>query len=148
MIRWADFLILYVAHHASKIHFNGPDVHVIFRFLAVGQISLTYPSSQRDSSVIFTSLPLSPAAKMKKKLLESAPWRDEPEPNKFEDAKLKMTNQPGTTPTMHVPRKKSLSSKSTDDDDSIEIDPELRYSFQRNVQVFLFRTHLFIYSIC
>ncbi|XXG60549.1 hypothetical protein AAC387_Pa04g2429 [Persea americana] len=71
---------------------------------------------------------------MKKKLLESAPWRDEPEPNKFEDAKLKMTNQPGTTPTMHVPRKKSLSSKSTDDDDSIEIDPELRYSFQRNVQ--------------
>ncbi|RWR90325.1 Thymidylate synthase [Cinnamomum micranthum f. kanehirae] len=71
---------------------------------------------------------------MKKKLLESAPWRDGPEPNKFEDAKLKMTNQPGTTPTMHVPGKKSLSSKSTDDNDSIEIDPELRYSFQRNVQ--------------
>ncbi|XP_058090097.1 uncharacterized protein LOC131236728 [Magnolia sinica] len=71
---------------------------------------------------------------MKKKLLSSAPWRDEEKSEKFEDAKLRATNQPGTTPTMHVPRKKSVSSKATDEDESIEIDPELRYSFQRNVQ--------------
>ncbi|XP_077224037.1 zinc finger/BTB domain protein isoform X4 [Tasmannia lanceolata] len=72
---------------------------------------------------------------MKKKLLSSAPWRDEQKPEKFEDAKLRATNQPGTTPTMYVPRKKSVSSKPIDDKESMaEIDPELRYSFQRNVQ--------------
>eukprot|EP00262_Sarcandra_glabra_P010430 TRINITY_DN25715_c0_g1_i1.p1 TRINITY_DN25715_c0_g1~~TRINITY_DN25715_c0_g1_i1.p1 ORF type:complete len:135 (-),score=21.43 TRINITY_DN25715_c0_g1_i1:316-720(-) len=72
---------------------------------------------------------------MKKKLLLSAPWRDEEKPEKFEDAKLSATNQPGTTPTMYVPRKKSISSESTQDNDSLsEMDPELRYSFQRNFQ--------------
>ncbi|KAL6961930.1 hypothetical protein U1Q18_036890 [Sarracenia purpurea var. burkii] len=77
----------------------------------------------------------------KKELLSSAPWRGEDggEADKFKDAKMKVTNQPGTTPTMYVPRKRSVSSKKSsdaaDDDDSLsEIDPELRYSFQRNFQ--------------
>ncbi|ERM99653.1 hypothetical protein AMTRI_Chr11g101430 [Amborella trichopoda] len=70
---------------------------------------------------------------MKKKLLSSAPWRDEEKSEKFEDAKLKVTNQPGETAKMYVPRKRSLSSKNPQDKDSLtEIDPELRYSFQRN----------------
>ncbi|XP_054790382.1 uncharacterized protein LOC129295831 [Prosopis cineraria] len=74
-------------------------------------------------------------AKSKKQLLSSAPWRGE-EGNKpeFPDAKLKVTNQPGTTPTMHVPRKKSKLDNNPDDDEALEIDPELRYSFQRNFQ--------------
>ncbi|XP_057973109.1 uncharacterized protein LOC131161387 [Malania oleifera] len=76
----------------------------------------------------------------KKELLSSAPWRGEgnQQSEKFQDAKLKATNQPGTTPTMYVPRKKSVSKSSskplTDDDSPSEIDPELRYSFQRNFQ--------------
>ncbi|KAK9740345.1 hypothetical protein RND81_03G028200 [Saponaria officinalis] len=73
-------------------------------------------------------------AKTKKQLLSSAPWRDgEEEADKFADAKLKLTNQPGTTPTMHVPGKHdhSLSSDNLDDD---LIDPELRYSFHHNFQ--------------
>lgn len=75
--------------------------------------------------------------KTKKDFLVSAPWRGEElnKAEKFKDAKLKVTNQPGSTPTMHVPRKKSPSgSKYAEDvDDFItEIDPELRYSFQRN----------------
>ncbi|KAK9270822.1 hypothetical protein L1049_026408 [Liquidambar formosana] len=81
--------------------------------------------------------------KTKKQLLSSAPWRGEEDQQaeKFADAKLKATNQPGTTPTMYVPRKRSVSSKKRsdeddeDDDHSLsEIDPELRYSFQRNFQ--------------
>ncbi|XP_072989409.1 uncharacterized protein [Typha latifolia] len=73
---------------------------------------------------------------MKKELLASAPWRGEEEPEKFKDAKLRVTSQPGGTPTMHVPRKKSSSSSKDlgDEDDEAEIDPELRYSFQRNFQ--------------
>ncbi|KAJ0972211.1 hypothetical protein J5N97_020170 [Dioscorea zingiberensis] len=71
---------------------------------------------------------------MKKKLVSSAPWRGEEEPEKFDDAKLKVTRQPGETSTMHVPRKRSVSSKSDDASDELEIDPELRYSFHRNVQ--------------
>ncbi|KAK2971909.1 hypothetical protein RJ640_011690 [Escallonia rubra] len=73
----------------------------------------------------------------KKDLLASAPWRGkESQADKFKDAELKVTSQPGTTPTMHVPRKKSVSTHThADDDDSLtEIDPELRYSFQRNYQ--------------
>ncbi|KAG1363653.1 hypothetical protein COCNU_11G004800 [Cocos nucifera] len=73
----------------------------------------------------------------KKELLASAPWRGEETSNKFEDAKLRATNPPGATPTMHVPRKKkSVSSRAAADDDDLEaeIDPELRYSFQRNFQ--------------
>ncbi|XP_021750581.1 uncharacterized protein LOC110716281 [Chenopodium quinoa] len=78
--------------------------------------------------------------KTKKQLLSSAPWREEENPSdKFKDAKLKVINQPGSTPTMHVPGKKknSLSSNNgaDDDDDSLsDIDPQLRYSFQRNYQ--------------
>ncbi|KAJ7949740.1 Zinc finger/BTB domain protein [Quillaja saponaria] len=73
--------------------------------------------------------------KAKKQLLSSAPWRGEDDTDEFQDAKLKVTSQPGTTPTMHVPRKKTQRSKYDDDDDSlVEIDPELRYSFQRNYQ--------------
>ncbi|KAK5832409.1 hypothetical protein GOBAR_AA33979 [Gossypium barbadense] len=73
--------------------------------------------------------------KTKKELLSKAPWRgdDHDNSNKFADAKLKVTNQPGSTPKMHVPHRKSAASR-LDDDDSLEIDPELRYSFQRNFQ--------------
>ncbi|KAI3775223.1 hypothetical protein L1987_49792 [Smallanthus sonchifolius] len=41
--------------------------------------------------------------KTKKELLASAPWRatGDDQRDKFEDAKLKVTAQPGTTPTMH-----------------------------------------------
>ncbi|XP_047324494.1 uncharacterized protein LOC124928016 [Impatiens glandulifera] len=75
-------------------------------------------------------------AKTKKELLSSAPWRGEEE-DKFKDAKMKVTSQPGSTPTMYVPGKKSANSHhhAEDADDSLsEIDPELRYSFQRNFQ--------------
>ncbi|KAL5993291.1 hypothetical protein ACLOJK_014215 [Asimina triloba] len=77
-------------------------------------------------------------AKMRKKLMESAPWRGEEKSDKFEGAKLRATNQPGGTATMYVPAKKSVNSKADDGEDSIEIDPELRYSFQRNAQEDLF----------
>ncbi|KAI4332364.1 hypothetical protein L6164_017280 [Bauhinia variegata] len=73
--------------------------------------------------------------KNKKQLLSSAPWRAGQDEEEFPDAKLKVTSQPGTTPTMHVPSKKSKQSKADVDDDGLEIDPELRYSFQRNYQV-------------
>ncbi|OVA08082.1 hypothetical protein BVC80_1729g35 [Macleaya cordata] len=79
----------------------------------------------------------------KKQLLSSAPWRGEEEnEEKFKDGKLKVTNQPGSTPTMYVPGKKSVSSKSSEDNnDSLsEIDPELKYSFQRN---FMFLQRVF-----
>ena len=77
-------------------------------------------------------------AQKKKELLSSAPWRMGPqEDDKFKDAKLKVTSQPGATPKMHVPGKKTFGSKNdTAGEDSLtEIDPELRYSFQRNFQV-------------
>ena len=70
----------------------------------------------------------------KKDLLESAPWRVEED--KFEDAKLKATRPAGGGEgKMYVPRKKSGSSKSPEINEALEIDPELRYSFQRNFQV-------------
>ncbi|GAB4862058.1 hypothetical protein Ancab_037312 [Ancistrocladus abbreviatus] len=78
--------------------------------------------------------------KAKKQLLSSAPWRDVEEEDKFADGRLKATNQPGSTPTMYVPSKKKKNfnkkdNKDNDDDDfRSEIDPELRYSFQRNFQ--------------
>lgn len=91
--------------------------------------------------------------KTKKKLVSSAPWRGEEDEaeEEFKDAKLKMTNNPGGTPTMHVPRKKSsIRSKDEDPDDSLaEIDPELRYSFQRNFQVLLpLSLSLSLYLLC
>ncbi|KAL6525290.1 hypothetical protein OROMI_030883 [Orobanche minor] len=77
-------------------------------------------------------------AKTKKELLASAPWRGSPQENdeKFKDARMRVTSQPGTTPTMHVPGKKKYNSKNDDagEDSLTEIDPELRYSFQRNFQ--------------
>lgn len=76
-------------------------------------------------------------AKTKKELLTSAPWRGKEEAeDKFKDAKLKATrNQSGST--MHLHRKKNNNNtEETYEDDSItEIDPQLRYSFQRNYQV-------------
>lgn len=88
----------------------------------------------------------------KKQLMASAPWRVEEDGDEdFKDAKLKVTSQPGGTSTMHVPRKKSVRSRDQDPDDSLtEIDPELRYSFQRNFQVLslLYRnTHFVILLI-
>ena len=77
-------------------------------------------------------------AQKKKELLSSAPWRAGPqEDEKFKDAKMKVTSQPGATPTMHVPGKKKFGSKNdaVGEDSLTEIDPELRYSFQRNFQV-------------
>ncbi|XP_009379045.2 uncharacterized protein LOC103967517 [Pyrus x bretschneideri] len=75
-------------------------------------------------------------SKTKKQLMSSAPWRVEEEAEvEFPEGKLKVTSQPGSTPTMHVPRKKTKRSQDQDDQDSLtEIDPELRYSFQRNFQ--------------
>ncbi|KAI4320235.1 hypothetical protein MLD38_033737 [Melastoma candidum] len=72
--------------------------------------------------------------KGKKRLLSSAPWRvgdDGGEAGKFSDAKLRVTNQPGQTPTMHVPRKKKGNAGHQEEDESA-LDPELRYSFHRN----------------
>lgn len=74
--------------------------------------------------------------KTKKELLTSAPWRGKEEAeDKFKDAKLKATrNESGST--MHLHRKKNNNTEETYEDDSItEIDPQLRYSFQRNYQV-------------
>ncbi|KAK4801805.1 hypothetical protein SAY86_000008 [Trapa natans] len=71
-------------------------------------------------------------AKPKKELLSSAPWRGEDDQSdKFSDAKLKVTRQPGQTPTMHVTHRKGKR-PSDDDEDESALDPELRYSFQRN----------------
>ena len=54
-----------------------------------------------------------------------------------EDAKMKITRQPGSDPTLHVPAKKSAKKTGSDfDDDEPVFDPELRYSFQRNMQVY------------
>ncbi|EPS67959.1 hypothetical protein M569_06818 [Genlisea aurea] len=73
--------------------------------------------------------------KTKKELLASAPWRAEKsDDERFKDARMKVTSQPGSTPTMHVPGKKKFNSGNDveGEDSRIEIDPELRYSFQRN----------------
>ncbi|KAK3426531.1 hypothetical protein EUGRSUZ_F02960 [Eucalyptus grandis] len=74
--------------------------------------------------------------KGKKQLLSKAPWRveDDDQSDKFKDAKLRVTSQPGQTPTMHVPRKKSRPGDADEEDESA-LDPELRYSFQRNFMV-------------
>uniref|UniRef100_A0A7N0T3U9 Uncharacterized protein n=1 Tax=Kalanchoe fedtschenkoi TaxID=63787 RepID=A0A7N0T3U9_KALFE len=73
-------------------------------------------------------------SKTKKQLLSSAPWRGGGDAE-FPNGQLKVTNQPGGTPTMYVPGKKSKNGLGRNDDASPpEIDPELRYSFQRNYQ--------------
>ncbi|GAB2224339.1 hypothetical protein Droror1_Dr00005094 [Drosera rotundifolia] len=73
--------------------------------------------------------------KTKKELLASAPWRgdDSAAADKFADAKLRMTNQPGSTPTMHVPRKKKTKNGS-DEEEGSKIDSEFRYGFRRNYE--------------
>ncbi|KAF6167019.1 hypothetical protein GIB67_041274 [Kingdonia uniflora] len=76
---------------------------------------------------------------VKKQLLSSAPWRGEEEASeedKFKDANLKVSRQPGeNSSTMYVPGKKSSKHNNNNTKDSIsEIDPELKYSFQRNFQ--------------
>ena len=90
-------------------------------------------------------------SKTKKQLLSSAPWRgdDQQQEDKFQDARLRATKQPGSASTMYVPRKKSVKTrpndKDDDDDQSLsEIDPELRYSFQRNFQVSLSFLNLWV----
>ncbi|KAI6691321.1 hypothetical protein NL676_028149 [Syzygium grande] len=72
--------------------------------------------------------------KAKKQLLSKAPWRveEDDQSDKFKDAKLRVTSQPGQTPTMHVPRKKSKPGDAGEEQDDSALDPELRYSFQRN----------------
>nr|GMD27436.1 uncharacterized protein LOC109172061 [Ipomoea batatas] len=113
------------------------------------EISLSFPIHLDPSllcSIVFFALftlriEASKMAKGKKELLTSAPWRVGPEEDeKFKDAKMKVTSQPGSTPTMHVPGMKSVKSKASEleDDSRTEIDPELRYSFQRNFQFGLF----------
>ncbi|KAM1956810.1 hypothetical protein ACFX15_002377 [Malus domestica] len=74
--------------------------------------------------------------KTKKQLMSSTPWMMEEEAEaEFPERKLKVTSQPGLTPTMHVTRKKTKRSQDQDNQDSLtEINPELRYSFQRNFQ--------------
>ncbi|OIV99707.1 hypothetical protein TanjilG_17517 [Lupinus angustifolius] len=66
----------------------------------------------------------------KQQLMSSAPWRGE-ESEEFKDAKVKVTSQPDGTSTMHVPRSNH---SNLHHDDSLDIDPQLRYSFQRNFQ--------------
>ncbi|KAJ1266907.1 hypothetical protein BS78_07G016100 [Paspalum vaginatum] len=75
----------------------------------------------------------------RKELLSSAPWRtgeaaeDEEAARLSREGKVSVTNNPGETPTMSVPRSRRQELDLTVDDfEDEEIDPELRYSFQRN----------------
>ncbi|CAL0329461.1 unnamed protein product [Lupinus luteus] len=66
----------------------------------------------------------------KQQLMSSAPWRGE-ESEELNDAKVKVTSQADGTSTMHVPRPNH---SNLHHHDSLDIDPQLRYSFQRNFQ--------------
>ena len=60
---------------------------------------------------------------------------------------------PGAELVMHVPRKKKDKSKRHDRDDYdddllVEIDPQLRYSFQRNYHVSIFLIFIFVSWFC
>ncbi|GJN39861.1 hypothetical protein PR202_gb29009 [Eleusine coracana subsp. coracana] len=75
----------------------------------------------------------------RKELLSSAPWRtgeaaeDEEAARLSREGKVSVTNNPGETATMNVPRSRRQELDLTVDDfEEEEIDPELRYSFQRN----------------
>ena len=119
-------------------------VVVVDTWIACGALQRLFPA-------LLLSFPF-PANIGKRELLKSAPWRvEEEEDDKFEDAKLKVTNQPGSTPVMHVPGKKLSKSKNgvaDDGDDSLtEMDPELRYSFQRNFQVSPFIRNSFLKTL-
>ncbi|PWZ38900.1 Guanylate-binding protein 4 [Zea mays] len=72
-------------------------------------------------------------------LLSSAPWRtgeateDEDAARMSQDGKVSVTSNPEEMPTMSVPRSRRPDLALTIDDfEEDEIDPELRYSFQRN----------------
>jgi len=78
----------------------------------------------------------------RKELLSSAPWRtgeaaeDEDAARMSREGKVSVTSNPGETPTMSVPRSRRPDLDLTVDDfEEDEIDPELRYSFQRNSRV-------------
>ena len=74
----------------------------------------------------------------KKELLSKAPWRgDDDDSDKFSGAKLKVTKESDGMSKMHVPSRGANKVKGSlsDDEDSLEIDPQLRYSFNRNYQV-------------
>lgn len=76
----------------------------------------------------------------KKELLSKAPWRgDDDDSDKFSGAKLKVTKESDGMSKMHVPSRGTDKGSLADDDDSLEIDPQLRYSFNRNYQVSLFK---------
>jgi hypothetical protein len=75
-------------------------------------------------------------------LLSSAPWRtgeaaeDEDAARMRREGKVSVTSNPGEMPTMSVPRSRRPDFDLTIDDfEEDEIDPELRYSFQRNSRV-------------
>ncbi|WP_348240769.1 hypothetical protein, partial [Salmonella enterica] len=74
----------------------------------------------------------------KKELLASAPWRvgEDSEREKFKDGKIKVATKSDGSSTMYVPGKNNIKNNSlVEDDESLsEIDPQLRYSFQRNFQ--------------
>ncbi|AQK69774.1 uncharacterized protein [Zea mays] len=71
--------------------------------------------------------------------LSSAPWRmgeaaeDEDATRMSREGKVSITSNPEEMPTMSVPRSRRPDLDLTIDDfEEDEIDPELRYSFQRN----------------
>ena len=74
--------------------------------------------------------------------LSSAPWRtgeaaeDEDTTRMSREGKVSVTSNPEEMPTMSVPRSRRPDLALTIDDfEEDEIDPELRYSFQRNSRV-------------
>jgi hypothetical protein len=78
----------------------------------------------------------------RKELLSSAPWRtgeaeeDDEAARMSREGKVSVTSNPGETATMNVPRSKRPDlDLAVDDFEEDEIDPELRYSFQRNSRV-------------
>lgn len=78
----------------------------------------------------------------RKELLSSAPWRtgeaeeDDEAARMSREGKVTVTSNPGETPTMNMPRSKRPDlDLAVDDFEEDEIDPELRYSFQRNSRV-------------
>lgn len=142
--RFANFLRGY---NTASLHYHHH--HSIYSSFLSSSSSNSRPrtTQQKKEKKKLTSIAI--MAKTKKELLASAPWREGPlEDEKFKDAKMKVTSQPGTTPTMHVPGKKKFSSKNdaVGEDSLTEIDPELRYSFQRNFQVNFKRNSLILFS--
>jgi hypothetical protein len=72
-----------------------------------------------------------------RKTAAAPPWREKAkEKEKYERARLRATNEPGKTPTMYVPPPSSSRQAHSHykGDSPFDIDPELRYTFQRNFQ--------------